>query len=332
MKTLQLTISGICCLVFMTACVSQNSVTSWHFNSSREDTEEIRNAEIRSIVETNDSTVALMKHDIKALLQTAEQLKQLESNKKIADKFWNSRNIFAVSAIFALGQNDEKSFERIVKNEPDFASMRSMFPKKTRGGVIIKNIAIPEIAEVNSIDEAVKLPANKRAFWGMYAKTLYPEIPEREFAIFCNKINLSRSVLEPEVLAKTAVELSKFKAVNVPECFTAKNLFNEAVDAAILLHDKFALENIVELYKSASFKTEKGLKRLQAEVKAFGKTRRWNERKIRRLQFTDVRNDGESYTVTGNGWSRVKANGYTRVRHFTGREALAYKIKKFYEE
>ena len=332
MKNLYLAITGICCLLLATACVSQNDVVSWHFNTSREDISKIENKDVRAVIERNDSTVALLKHDAQVLLTTAEQLKELENEKKASDPFWNSRNIFATAAVFALGQDDEDTFRRIVKSEPDFIAMKSLFPGKTRG-IVKKTFAIPEIVEVKSVAEAEKLPANKRAFWGMYARHLYPEVTESEFAVFCNKINLARSVLESAELAKTAIQLSKFKSNNAPECFTAQKIFSEAVDIAILLHDQIALEEILEMYKTAPFKTEKGLRSLQSEITASGKTRGWNEHKIRNLRFTEVSTyGGETYTARGDDRSQVSSTGDTRVRHFTGRDALAYKIKKFYEE
>ena len=334
MKFCSILTAGLCCLLGMTACVSSNNVASWHPDASREDIAKIESKDVRAVVERNDATVALMKHDTKVLLTTAEQLKKIENEKKVSDPFWNSRNIYATAAVFAMGQDDEKSFQRIVDNEPDFAAMRPLFPGKTRGGIVCKTIAIPQIVEVKSVEEAAKLPPEKRAFWGMYAKKLYPEISDRKFTIICNKINISRSILEAEVLAETAIELSKFKSLDAPPCFQAKQLFREAVDMAVLMMDSTAMKNIVEMSKKApSFVDAKEQKQLEAEMKAMGKTRGWNERKIARLNFVELEySDGSVRTVSGDDWSNFSYSGSNvRVKQYSGHDALAYQIKKFYE-
>ena len=276
---------------------------------------------ITSLVHETKLPEAMVNHDAAATFAAAQKMAKYEAKAKAAEKVFNSQNVYKHAAIFAAGQGNVQLMQQIVTAAPATkVYMQQM--TVTRGANKKAPAAIPQMVEV-SFGGWAKLTPAQAPIWGDYIMAFYPQMNRAAAEIIANKVNSSRSMMAPALLAEVAVDLGKFAGKAVPAAFQAKNVFNNAVDMAIFLNDKAAMEKIVALYNKASFKDAKTAKTIASELKAMGKKR----------GFTEIKSRGTTRMAFGPGGLCGYENiGTNSVRTYTGKSAQARVMMMAYED
>ena len=226
---------------------------------------------VQQIAQQTGLPWALASHDAATTFTAARKLALYEAKAKAVEKVYNSENMYNYAAVFAAGQGNVTLMRQIADTAPGTQGYLQQMTV-TRGADTKAPAAIPQMVEV-TFGGWDKLTPAQAPIWGDYIMAFYPALNRAAARKFAQKVNSSRSLMVPARLAEAAVELGAFDGDKVPAAFQAKNVFANAVDMAIFLNDKEAMEKIVALYDKASFKDAKTAKNLAAELKAMGKTR-----------------------------------------------------------
>ena len=277
---------------------------------------------ITNLVHETNLPTAMVNHDAAATFAAAQKMAKYEAKAKAVEKVYNSQNVYTHAAIFAAGQGNAPLMQQIVAAAPGTqVYMQQM--TITRGAKKDAPAAIPQMVEV-AFGGWDKLTPAQAPIWGDYIMAFYPQMNRAAAEIFANKVNSSRSMMAPALLAEAAVDLGKFEGKDVPAAFQAKNVFANAVDMAIFLNDKVSMEKIVALYDKATFKDAKTAKNLADELKSMGKTR----------GFTEIKSRG-GVTRMGfgpGGLCGYETTGTNTVRTYTGKAAQARVMMMAYED
>lgn len=278
---------------------------------------------LEAVVHTSQLNTALINHDAAATFEAAKQLQIYELKKNAVNSVYNSAAVYKQAAISAAAQGNAPLLQQIVTVAPETKVIATSQVTVIRGAKKDIPAAIPQLVEVKYGDWDKLTPA-QAPIWGDYIMAFYPQLNRAAAEIIANKVNSSRSMMASALLAEVAAELDGFKATNAPVAFQAKNVFTNAIDMAIFMRDKAALEKIIALYDKVSFKDAKVAKELEAELKAMSATRDVTE-------FNFAGGTTELGFGAGGfaGLRNVGGQGGGRV--FKGQEAQVYMMLEAYK-
>lgn len=248
---------------------------------------EVCTQQVVRIVSETELVSAIVTHNAEASLIAANKLREYELKANAVDEVYNSLDVYKHAALFAAAQGNSAVFNQVIEIVPEYSEMNQIL-MATRGTEKQSPAPIPHLVEIK-FGEWNKLTPAQQPIWGSYIMSFYPRLDRSAAQSIANKVNSARVFMSASKLADVAIELSKFEGKDVPVAFQAENVFNNAVDMALFLHDKAGLEKIIALYDNAPFKKASVAKELQAELKAMGGTRAAG-----RLSFGEDAIDGRS--------------------------------------
>ena len=226
-------------------------------------------------------SASIRMRDIKGLVRSAWDLKGFEIIIGAKDENLNSDMLFNIAAQFAVEQNNAEALKAVIALAPECKKYEAQMALKaqTRGAQKTAcTTAFPELVYLNVNDWKntlkKKLKPWEQPMADVYICGMFRGLPEPVAFNAGSKINCGRMYMSPTMLATGAMELSNYDYVkDFAPIFEPAKVFAEAVEMAVVLKDKEALQKMATMYAKANFKNDEYASYIATQIAFLGNTR-----------------------------------------------------------
>ena len=224
---------------------------------------------------------AIQMRNINALLSSAWDLKGFETISNVKDDNLNSAMLFDLAAQFAVDQENADALKSVIELAPECKKYDEQLAlrSQTRGTHRSScKTAFPELVylQPNSWQSMLKggLKEWQQPVADFYLCGMFRGMTEPAAFHAGNLVNSGRINMNPIMLATGAMELSFYDYTkDFSPWFEPGAIFAEAVEMAVALNDKSALEEIAGMYEKANFKNPEYASYITDQIAMLANTR-----------------------------------------------------------
>ena len=226
---------------------------------------------------------AIRARNINALLSSAWDLKGFETISNAKDENLNSEKLFNLAATFAVEQNNAEALKAVIALAPECKKYEEQlaFKAQTRGAQKkTPAIATPELVclPVENWEKVLKedLKPWQQPVGDFYLCGMFRGMAMPAAANAASLINFGRIDMKPIMIAIGAAELANYDyRKEFAPWFEPASIMSEAVELAIALKDKNALEEISAIFEKSRLKllNPEFASYISDQIALFGNTR-----------------------------------------------------------
>ena len=233
-------------------------------------------------IDENAINIAIRTRNVNALLSSAWDLKGFETLSNVKDEKLNSEKLFSLAAQIAVEQNNAEALKAVISLAPECKKYEEQlaFKSQTRGvqkNVICKTplpelVRLPEHDWERSLKDDLKewqQPVADIYLCGMFRGMTVPAAAQA-----ATLINNGRADMKPIMIASGASLLACFDyRKSFSPWFEPVSIMMEAIELAVVLKDKTALEEIQHIYAKSVLKNPELTAYLDEQLAFLGNTR-----------------------------------------------------------
>lgn len=232
-------------------------------------------------IDENAISSAIEMRNIDALLSSAWDLKGFEIINNTQDTQLTSGHLFNLAAQIAVEQNNVEALKAVIALAPECKRFEEQLALKAQTRGEKKNItatAFPELVLL-PIDNWEKALTDSLKPWqqpvaDIYLCKMFRGMNEPTARYAADLINSGRTGMNPTMLATGAVQLAYFDYTkDYSPWFDPAKIMAEAVELAVSLKDKTALEEINDIYKKSNLEKPEFTAYIADQMALLGNTR-----------------------------------------------------------